>query len=216
MMECRHRLSLCAVAILIGIAAPARAQVTAAVGLVGGYYRPFGHFDPASVYDTSLPNEPSDLSGFSGGGVVHLSVGRRFGLEAQLSDARSTIPEVETPGGSRGPTQASVEIGMLVGEYDLSPTPQRYRLWLNAGPAVVRHGGDAYAPFGSPTSAGGAAGLGLTVPIARQIQFAANLTTIWYVFNLAMPAAGRENPGPLEHGAQRDALLQVGLRWGHP
>jgi hypothetical protein len=213
-MSSSHRWWRLGLAILLGISAPMRAQ-RAAIGLCGGYYRPFGHFDAASVYSTSLPVEPSDLRGFAGGGAGQLSLGRRFGLEAQIAVVHSTVPAVTTPGGIRGPTKASVDFVTLEGAYDISPTPERYRLWLNAGPTFVRHGGDAYSQYGSPTSVGGAAGVGLILPIGRQLNLATNLTTLWYVFDLAMPPELRLNPGPLQHGAQRDAVLQVGLRWGH-
>lgn len=153
-------LRLCTLTILLlGVPVPTQAQVMTAVGLFGGYYRPFGHFDPASVYSTALPVEPRDLRGFLGGGAVHLSLGRRLGIEAQMAVAFSTIPAVVAPGGPRGPTNANVEVATLEGEYDVSPTPHRYRVWLNAGPAFVRHGGDAYARYGSPTSVGAAAGV---------------------------------------------------------
>ena len=201
--------------ILFGVPVPMRAQVTASVGPIVGYYRPFGHFDPASVYTTDLPSEPRDLRGFMAGGAAHLSLGRRFGLETHVTIAHSSIPAVITPGGPRGPTKANVDIATLEGEYDVSPTRQRYRVWLKAGPALERHGGDAYARYGSPTSVGGAAGAGLTVPLGRRFHFAADVTTLWYVFDLAMPPELQLNPGRLQHGAQRDALMQVGLRWGH-
>jgi hypothetical protein len=213
-MSSSHRWWRLGVAILLGISAPVRAQ-RGAIGLFAGYYRPFGHFDAASVYAASLPVEPSDLRGFAGGGVGQLLLGRRFGIEGQAAVVHSTVPAVTTPGGIRGPTNASVDFVTLEGEYDISPTPERYRVWLNAGPAFVRHGGDAYAQYGSPTSVGGAAGVGLIVPMGRQLNLATSLTTLWYIFDLAMAPELQRNPGRLQHGAQRDAMLQVGLRWGH-
>jgi hypothetical protein len=206
---------LCFLAILLAAPAALRAQVTGSIGLLAGYYRPYGHFDPASIYDTGLPGQPSDLRGVLKGVAGQLTFGRRFGVEAQLTTAGSTIPVANTPAGPRGPTNVSVDMATLEGEYDVSPTPQRYQVWLEAGPALVRHGSDAYAPYHDPTSVGGALGIGLTVPLGPHFQIATNLNTVWYTFDLGMPAEDQRNPGPLEHGPQRDALLQVGLRWGH-
>jgi hypothetical protein len=190
------------------------AQVSESIGLLAGYYRPFGHFDPASIYDTGLPAKPSDLRGVLRGVAGQLSLGR-FGVEAQLTTAGSTIPVAYTPDGPRGPTHVSVGMAMLEGEYDVSPTPQRYRLWLEGGPAFLRHGGDAYAPYDNPTSVGGALGIGLAMPLGRHFELAGNLNSVWYTFDVPMPSEYQRNPGPLEHGAQRDALVQIGLRWRH-
>jgi hypothetical protein len=213
-MTIRFGLELLALAVPLAVSLPLPAQTTASAGLIVGYYRPFGHFDPASEYSTDLPGRPSDLRGPTWGGVGHLSIGRRFGVEAQVSVAQSAVPMVDTPDGPRGPTNASVDIVSLEAQYDVSPAPERHRLWLSAGPVLVRHAGDAYAPYGNPRSIGAAGGVGLTVPLRSRLQFAADLTTLWYTFNVPMPPALRLNPGPLEHGAQRDALLHVGLRWG--
>jgi hypothetical protein len=201
-------------AVLLSPLLPLTAQTSGAIGLFAGYYRPFGHFDPASIYSTALPTEPSDLRGPAWGGLGQLVIHRRFGLEAELAVARSVLPEVITPAGPRGPTNAEVDIAALEGQYDVSPKPERYRVWLGAGPAMIRHGGDAYAPYGSPVSVGGAASAAVVVPLRSELQLAFDLTTLWYVFDLAMPSQFQSNPGSLEHGAQRDALLRVGVRWG--
>lgn len=201
-------------ALLVSPVLSLSAQASGAIGLFAGYYRPFGHFDPASIYSTALPTEPGDLRGPAWGGVGQLVIHRRFGLEAQVAVARSTLPEVITPAGPRGPTKAEVDIASLEGQYDVSPRSERYRVWLSAGPAVIRHGGDAYAPYGRPVSVGGAVSAALVVPLRSELQMAFDLTTLWYVFDLPMPSQFQNNPGSLEHGAQRDALLRVGLRWG--
>jgi len=215
LMSLSRCLRLCCLATLFVAPAALEAQVSGSVGLLAGYYQPLGHFDPASIYVTSLPAKPSDLRGVLKGVTGHLSFGGRYGVDAQLSNAGSTIPTAVTPAGPRGPTKVSVDMATLEGVYDLSPTPQRYQIWLGAGPALVRHGGDAYAPYGNPTSVGGALGIGLAVPLGPHFQIATNFNTVWYTLDVGMPAAYQRNPGPLEHGAQRDALLQIGLRWLH-
>ncbi|HEY9227913.1 MAG TPA: hypothetical protein VIP11_14750, partial [Gemmatimonadaceae bacterium] len=62
MLSLRLRLSAASVTALLGLAAPVAAQLRGSVEAFAGYYRPFGKFEPASVYLTSLPETPSDLS----------------------------------------------------------------------------------------------------------------------------------------------------------
>lgn len=203
-----------ALMLVAGIAAPAMGQVTGSIGPLVGYYRPFGHFDPASVYSTSLPQEPSDLSGVAWGAEGQLSFGGRLGLEGQLASASSTIPEVITPGGPSGPTNARVTIATLQARYDASPSREKAGVWLSAGPALIEHGGDAYRRYGSPRSVGVAAGIGIAVPITSTLRVVAGVTALRYSFDVPMPAELRYNPGSMEHGTQTDAIFHLGLRWG--
>jgi hypothetical protein len=196
------------------IASPLGAQVAFNGGLLAGYYRPFGNFDAASVYSTSLPRVPSELSGFAWGGVAQVAFGGRMGAEAQLSVANSATPGVITPAGPRGPTSAQLVVATLQGQYDISPQPESFRLWVSAGPGLIRHGGDAYAPYGSPVSAAGAFGASLRLPIASRLQVTAGTTTLLYLFDLKMPPELRGNPGSLQRGRQTDVLWQLGMRWG--
>jgi hypothetical protein len=200
----------------LGLAAPSYAQTTIDVGPLFGYYEPLGHFDPASVYSTSLPSTPRELRGFAWGGAAHVSFGRRLGAEGRVSVANSTLPVVITPGGPREPIRAQEVVWTLQGQYDLSPAPEKYRVWLSAGPGLVRHGGDAYARYGSPVSVGGALGLGVAVPVASRVRIVADVTTLLYSLDVAMPPEWQANPGSLQHGSQRDALIQLGARWRLP
>jgi hypothetical protein len=204
-------LALALSALLIG---PGRlgAQVTFDVGPLVGYYRPLGHFDPATVFETDLPDTPSGLSGLAWGGAARLAFAHRLGIEAELSVTNSSVREVATPGGPRGPTGAQVVIATALGQLDLSRDPAGYHAWLGVGPAFVRHGGDAYAPHGSPTSVGGALGGGISYPLRGHLRIEANATAVFYSFDVPMPAQILA-PGSLEHGFQKDALVQLGLRW---
>jgi hypothetical protein len=215
MLSFHLKLRASAVAALLSFAAPASGQVNASLGPFVGYYQPLGHFDPASIYVSSLPEKPSQLRGAAWGGSGHVSIGRRFGVTGLFAQTMSRVPEVITPGGPRGPTDATVTVATLQGQYDLSPPPKAHRVWVNAGPAFVRHGGAAYAPYGSPTSLGAALGLTLVVAIASRLQVTADATGVFYVFDVPMPPEFARNPGRLEHGDQRDALLRLGLTWGH-
>lgn len=210
------RLSIAFVApLILAIATPVDAQITGSIGPLVGYYRPFGHFEPASVYSTSLPREPGDLRGRALGVIGQLSFGGRLGVEAQMTMANSTLPAVITPAGAQGPTAARVTVATLQAQYDISPAPEKVRLRISAGPGLVQYGGDAYRCCGSPRSVGVALGAGVSLPVASMLQVTAGATVLRYSVDVAMPPALQGNPGSLERGMQTDAVLHLGLRWGH-
>lgn len=204
-----------ALPLVAGLAAPALAQVRGEIGPLVGFYRPFGHFDPTSVYSTSLPTDPSQLRGVAWGAEGQLSTGGRFGLAGQFAVASSTLPPVITPAGPSKATNARVTIATLQARYDVSPVRERVSVWLSAGPALVQHGGYAYRTYGSPRSVGAAAGVGIAVPIASMLRVFAGATALRYSFDVPMPAELRSNPGSLQHGPQTDAVVNLGVRWGH-
>jgi hypothetical protein len=203
------------VAATLAVAAPLHAQRMTSLEAFAGYYRPFGQFDPASVIVAGeLPEEPSDLSAVAFGATGHVSIGRRLGVAGRLATTmRSRVPAVVTPGGPRGPTDATVAIGALQAQYDVSFHPQVYHVWVNTGPGFVRHGGDAYRQYGSPTSLAAVVGTTVAVPIGPHLQLVADATALLYGFDLPTPPSLRA--GRLEHGNQRDAMLHMGLAWTH-
>jgi hypothetical protein len=203
-----------ALALLAGFAAPALGQISADVGPLVGYYRPLGHFDPTSVYATSLPSNPSQLRGVAWGAEGQLSFGARLGLEGRFAVANSTLPAVNTPAGIGGGKNARVSVATLQARYDVSPAPERVGVWLSAGPAFIQHGGDAYRTYGSPRSVGGAAGVGIALPVTSTLHIIAGATAVRYSFDVPMPADMRLNPGSLQHGMQTDAVIHLGVRWG--
>ena len=207
-------LTLCTLVLAADV--PVHAQVRAAVGLVFGYDRPFGYFDGGGA--TNIASAPSDLMGPMTGGIVDLSFGRKFGFEAEIARVHGFIPEPSHPSAAGanpffGDTRFTTDIATIEGEYDVSPTPERYRVWLKAGPAFVRHGGDGYVQYGNPHSFGAAAGAALVVPLGRQFQFVTDLTTVSYVIDVP-PPKNQVSSEPFQHGVLHDALLQLGLRWG--
>ena len=208
-----RRLSLIVLAVLLMQALPAGAQMDVGIGPVIGYYRPFGKFDPASVYATNLPATPQDLSGLTWGGAAHIWFGRRFGAEVQASFAHSTIPSVITPQGPSGPTPAQVQMFMLQGLLALSGPQSGHQLWLSAGPGVVRHDGTAYAPYATSAQLAAVVGAGARVRISRRVEATCGLDGLFYTFDLPMPPELSRNPGSLQHGRQADAVIHVGVSW---
>jgi hypothetical protein len=201
---------------VFGFAAPLCAQSNFELAPLFGYYQPFGSFAPASVYYTSLPTKPSGFAGAAWGAEAHLGLSRRLGVRIQAAVVNSSIPQTITPEGPRGPTAAQVVIVTAQAQYDLSPKPGNYRMWVSAGPGLVRHGGDAYANIGagSPANAAAALGVGLDIPIVSRLRGTVGAETLFYQMDVPMPPESRLNPGSLERGFQIDALVHVGLAWG--
>ncbi|MEP6729889.1 MAG: hypothetical protein ABJE10_04580 [bacterium] len=222
-MAIRRSLGLVTLA-SIAVGAPLHAQASFDVGPLVGYYSPIGHFDPASVYSTALPQTPSDLRGLALGGDAQMWFTRRLGLDVQAAVSNSTIDGGATPcaycslagpsSAQRVPTAAQVVIVTAQARYDISYRPETYRFFVSGGAGVVRHGGDAYARYGSPTSPAGAFGMGFSIPVVSGFNFSAGASAMLYPFDLPMPMELRGNPGSLQHGFQTDVLFHVGLHWG--
>jgi hypothetical protein len=202
----------------IGIAVPLHAQLSTSIEGFVGYYRPFGRFDPNSALMSDLPPRPSDLSAAAFGATGRLVARHRLGFAAELAATlNSRVPAWLPPTGglptdpAYGPTNATVSMGMLQAQYDVSPQPQAYHVWLNAGPGFVHHGGDAYRHYGSPTSFAAAFGTTIAVPIGVHWQLVTDATALFYAFHMSTPSfiTGAD----IERGNQRDALLHLGLGW---
>ena len=198
---------------LIAFAPRVNAQVAGSLGAIIGYYRPFGSFDPASIYSTALPNQPSDLQGVAAGVFATVSLTPRFGGAARLAMIRSEVPRATTPGGPRGPTDAQIVVGNVEGRFNLLPASHAWHVWLGLGPAFVRHGGTAYSRYGSPTSLGAAASLEAVVAVNRHVEWSTGATGVAYTIDIPMPPDMQLNPGRLEHGSQRDVVFRTGLAW---
>jgi hypothetical protein len=188
------------------------AQTSVSVGPYVGYYRPFGHFDPASVYITGMPTTPQDLSGAAFGGEADAWFGRRLGASIEAGVSQSTVPAEHTPEGVRGPTSAHVETVVAQALVAL-PRSVGTHSWISAGLGMVRHAGNAYASVGPASAVAGVLGAGSSFDMNDHIAITAGITTLWYVLDIPMPAPLRQNPGSLERGLQIDATFRVGARW---
>jgi hypothetical protein len=188
------------------------AQTSVSVGPYVGYYRPFGHFDPASVYITGMPTTPQDLSGAAFGGEADAWFGRRLGASIEAGVSHSTVPAEHTPEGDRGPTSAHVETLVAQALVGL-PRGIGTHSWISAGLGMVRHAGNAYASVGPASEGAGVLGAGSSFDMNDHIAITAGITTLWYTLDIPMPAQLRGNPGSLERGLQIDATFRVGARW---
>jgi hypothetical protein len=210
----RHVSGSCALAVAIlclAMTSTAAGQTTVEVGAVVGHYGPTGSFEPALVYTTALPRDPSNLAGAAIGGQVRLWVVRRFGLQVVGTTASSLVIGGVTPEGTAPNTRARVSTGTVQALYSLTGNRGRGRVWLGAGGAAVQHGGAAYAPYGSPVNFGGVAGVGSAFRIHGGLSAEAGITTMVYWMNLRSTRQGET--GVEERGTQVDALFQTGLSW---
>ncbi|HEY4101198.1 MAG TPA: hypothetical protein VGM20_10005 [Gemmatimonadales bacterium] len=208
------RRSICSAAIvLVALAQSLHAQVSVTLAPTIGYYRPLGHFDAASVYATDLPLTPQGLSGTAIGGAAKAWFGHRFGAEIMASVARSTVPSIFSPEGPTPTTPAQVEMIVAQGMVTVAGNRSGNHLWVSAGPALIRHGGDAYSRYGSSAQPAGAVGAGAQLNVSRHLLATLDLSALMYTFDLPLPQSLRLNPGQLQHGNQTDALIQFGFGW---
>ena len=91
------------VAHMLYLARAFAAQTSVSVGPYVGYYRPFGHFDPASVYITGMPTTPQDLSGAAFGGEADAWFGRHLGASIQAVCRRAPFRPLKRPKALAGP-----------------------------------------------------------------------------------------------------------------
>ena len=133
----------------------------------------------------------------------------RFGLELQASQAHSTAPQVFTPGGPVGPASVRILTVAAQGLFEVLSV-ETFRSWLSAGGGLVRHGGEAYAPYDSPMQVAGTLGLGSRLRLHRRLNAVLGLTTFFYYLEV------RGRAGTVQHGWQADPMVQLGLTWGWP
>src|SRR4051812_17999933 len=127
--EMRHlsRLAACVL-----VASSAHAQGPVALAPFVGYYRPLGHFAPASVLSTALPRTPSDLSGLAWGASIRSELRPRFAVEVFATTSESTLPGCLCPGGPTPSIRNRVTIASAMLQYDIAPSAARTLLWLSA------------------------------------------------------------------------------------
>jgi hypothetical protein len=193
--------------ILLSRPAPAVAQARIEVGPVLGVYLPAGSFQPAPYYSTALPSDPSDMTGLAWGAEGRVWIGPRFGLQLGATVASSRVGGGATPVGVLAPTSVRVLTGSVQALYNLQ-AGRRTHLWVSGGVGVVRHGGQAYTPYGSPTQLTGVLGVGSSIPLQGQLRLTLGLITQLYSLTVRDSAAR-----PVQRGFQVDAVPRVGIAW---
>jgi hypothetical protein len=177
------------------------------VGAFGLFYCPLGRFH-SETGGLPLAFDTHDLAGPGFGARAHLGFPRRFGIEGSISDIRT--PVLVANGFDGLDLQAEVTFAVLQGQYDLSPVPERYSIWVGAGPALIQHGGEVYSP--SARSVGPAMSARYSLPLTPHLQFGAGLTMPWYSFSFP-PLPEAHDTGRFQYGPQRDLSFQAGLDW---
>ena len=193
----------------VGLAHPAQiaAQVRVELGPIVALYEPAGSFHSTPYLNANLPTDPSDNGGLAWGGQGRLWLGPRVGIQVQAAIA-ATSRRVVTPAGLFH-ISARVVAATVQGLYNLLPASATQQLWLSAGPGVRNHGGEAYAPYGSPTPLAGVLGVGFVLPIMSRLKANLGVTTLLYSFGLS-----DRTRSFAQSGFQVDLLLQAGLMLG--
>jgi hypothetical protein len=206
-MMCRS--TSCAVAVIVltlAVVSTVNAQVRCEIAPFVAYYRPIGTFWPTSVSAVTLPARPSDKAGPALGVQARVWWPDHFGVEVQVAEAWSSVPQSLTPAGPRGPTSVTVLTLAAQGLYEVASS-ERLQLWLGAGGGLVRHGGDSYASYGSPASLAGTLSVGSNILLWRRLS--AELGTTTYLYFLEVTGSGNT----LQRGFQVDPLFHAGLTW---
>jgi len=216
--------SLALVVSSITLARSGAAQMKVEVGAMLGYYSPMGSFDPASVRSTALPNDPNALSGAAIGGQLRLWMTPRIGVQLAATTTSSSFGTGASPEAPNRPpvggtlpideiTSVSARVSAATAQllYQVLGADHGTRVWLSAGGAVVRHAGEAYAPYGNPVNYGGVVGLGSTFRIKGPLSAELGLTTMIYRMNLR--GSSETDPEVRERGTQADALFHTGVSY---
>ncbi len=216
-----HRLGWQHLALLViaAVAVPARAEAQARleVGPAFGGYIPIGSYGPNDQFSASLPSKPGDLGAMAWGAEARLWLTRRVGIGFLGTVAASrfggglALPCTSPPTvcGVTPPNHGTIAVGAA--QVLLRPAA-RGPLTVSAGFGLVRHGGDAYESFNAPTPLAGVCGVGLDLPLARNLRAALGITALIYGFDV------RDWQGlRFEHGTQVDLLPHLSLTWTtHP
>lgn len=198
-------------AMLTVVAAPLAAQPRVEVGPFVALYAPQREFAGATVYLTALPASPSDLAGMAWGGEARVWMSPQLGLQLQVASTSSNVGGGFTPGGPMPSMNARVDVAVLQALLRLRPEPSRVQVALGTGAGWIRHGGEAYAPYGNPVQLATALGLRGSVRMGSHLVAAAGLTTLLYNIDVS-----DDDGTSLEHGFQVDPLVHVGVSWVWP
>jgi hypothetical protein len=197
-----------AVFLTASLVSVAAAQARYQVGPVVGYYRPIGSYWPTAVYAVGLPQRPSDNSGPVFGVLGRVWLSDRGAVELQAAQAWSTVSQVFTPAGPIGPRSVHVLTVAMQGLFE-AVSVERFHFWLSAGGGLVRHGGESYAPFGSPTRPAATLGFGCRLRLHGGLGAELGLTDFLYFLDVRTDAGTS-----VQRGFQHDPMVRVGLTWG--
>ncbi|MFL5560654.1 MAG: hypothetical protein ACJ79K_04180 [Gemmatimonadaceae bacterium] len=170
-----------------------------------GLYAPVGSYDhAASYFRVGTPESPRDNAGTAFGANARLWIMRNFGVQLQGVTSTADHQTVATPGG--GAYSTSSRVTALTAQLLYSPSlPARARVWIGAGGGTIKHGGTAYAAYGTPSRAVIALGAGGSIPIWRGLSAGAGIDGLFYNWELSDAA------GTYQGGTETDLVAHLGL-----
>lgn len=200
---------LLAIASAMAIPSAVIGQMIVEVGPLVALYTPVGTLNQNAVL-YALPSKASDLRGVAWGAQGRVWLTPKLGVQVQGAAASSRFGGgvvINTPGGQYVTRPIRAQVLTVSAEALYRPVPTIVPLWVGAGAGVVRHGGDAYALFGRPSSLAGVLGLGFDTHMGRHVTAAFGITTLFYSLNFK----GMGNTFDL--GFRTDLLAHVALAW---
>ncbi len=204
------RSTLAVVFASLAVATPVVAQIRVDLGGTVGAYLPQGTFQPALVGSTLLATSPDQLSGTALGVQVRVWIAR-IGVQLAATTTSSAAGGGSTPEGYFPPIPARVSTGNAQLLFRLTGDGGRARVWLGAGAGAIRHGGEAYRPFGTPVNYGGVIGVGSAIRIIAGLSADLGVTSM--IYNLNVRGSTQTDPRLSERGRQVDLLLHTGLSY---
>lgn len=181
-------------------------QSSIEIGPLVALYRPVGHYEhTAAFFRVGTPDSPRDNGATAYGGEARVWVNHSFALQLQGVTSTADHPTVFTPGA--GPISSSTHVTSATAQvvYAVSPAVTRSRFWVSAGGGAIRHAGSSYEPYGSPTHAVGALGIGSTIALLHGLGASIGVNSLFYRWDLA------NSNGPYQRGMQTDLLAHAGL-----
>ena len=204
----RMRLALAAVAACLALPSVARAQLrTEITPFVASYYGLTHIATGTGLFNVGVPFTIDQQNAAAFGLRITIPVGARLALEGEFSYATSGVSATEDtlfgPGLDGGLSQNG---NIIFGSVRAVFTPRRSNLFLLAGPAIVKRGGDAWEGIdsGDITDFGGVVGFGVRANVTP--KFRINFTAQAYLYSFdAFPGAGTDPE------FQADFLVGLGI-----
>jgi hypothetical protein len=189
----------------LAIPATASGQRGFEIGPLIALYAPLAAYDhTADFFRVGTPERPSDNRGSAWGGEARYWVNQRVGVQLQAATSSVDHPPVFTPASTVIATTTRMSAMTAQVLYGLSPVSSIH-FWMSGGGGFIRHAGTAYEPYGSPTQAVGALGLGSTIALPLGLGASVGVTSLLYRWDLS------DSRGVYQRGLQTDMLAHAGL-----
>ncbi len=204
----QRRLALAVVGLVVMAPSALFAQLrTEITPFVASYYGMTHIAKGKGLFNAGVPFTVDQNNAFAIGGRVTIPVGARLALEGEFAYAMSGVSATEDtlfgPGIDGGLSQSG---SIIFGSVRAVFSPRRSNLFMLAGPAIIKRGGDAWKGVnsGDITDFGGVVGFGVRANVTP--RFRLNLTAEAYLYSFdAFPNQGTDPE------FQADVIVGLGI-----